>query len=190
MMTKDKKFKQIKTSPILESQKEPLILALDDLKGLKAEILEKQAHITNKSSILIDGYSKMSSNKTIKMNTDVKDTFEKSSQHFVSLSNLLCGEIDHHVSFYERHMLEGAPKEVTIEHDDPDSFENYINKGIKLMKAYTKNRKKEISVIFSRYDHGLTAQLRKFETLQLMLQNMKSTQKENQNETAQIEQSS
>lgn len=146
--------------------------ALIGMYKLFEEIKEKREFIHQKSSALKVLIEELKQKNIIKAAEALEKGLEKSLNDYYALSDMLAGEIVSHVSYYNRYLSpqstneQAENKEENSEKLPPLRPIEALPQEIKLLVSYAKNRKKDLSIIFSRYDHGLTTRMRNFESIQ------------------------
>lgn len=159
--------------PLEEKLRFELETALNGMCLLFEEIKEKRTFIQDQSNSLKNLISELKEKKILKEAELLEQGLDKSLNDYYALSDMLSSEIVSHVSHYKRYidpahdakLIEQAKQEnsITLAPLRPVSA---LPQEIKLINSYVKNRKKDLSVIFSRYDHGLRLRLRNFQSIE------------------------
>lgn len=156
--------KEIPFKPLTDDLRYAFTSALDSLKELNNDINNKKENILEKSKMLKDKIDLLSDNKAIKINPNLKSHCDQSEAEYTHITGVLSQEIAFHLEFYTKYLSEEHPKEVKI--GNATSFEDYIIKTSKLLKNFTKKRRRELDILSSRYENGFNVQLRKVKTVE------------------------
>lgn len=159
--------------PLEEKLRFELETALNGMCLLFEEVKEKRTFIQDQSNSLKNLINELKEKKILKEAELLEQGLDKSLNDYYALSDMLSSEIVSHVSHYKRYidqahdakLVEQAKQEnsITLAPLRPVSA---LPQEIKLINSYVKNRKKDLSVIFSRYDHGLRLRLRNFQSIE------------------------
>ena len=106
----------------------------------------------------------------IKKNDDSSEgeyaELDKSIEHFSALLNKVLMEITVEVDFFTQYTTEEPPKTLPVIGDGSSvSASELIARKVIVMKKGAKNIKKDLSVSFSRYEHGLCSQIKRLKMI-------------------------
>jgi hypothetical protein len=168
-VNKGQKF--IPYSPISETLKAQLSKIIKDLKTIKEIILQNQNTILGKSDSIKNLLEKLQTSQEVKINEKAIDSFEKTQGNYSALAQFYSQELDHYSTFYGKYLELNQSEKIAIQKSDPSkTFVEYIETSIKRLKIFTKKRKKDVVILFSRYNHGFDLQLYKLNLVETHLQ--------------------
>ena len=169
--------KEIPFSPISLQLKAQLEHILKDLTKIKEEILTNQNTISGKNSSIKTMLDKLKVSQDVEINEEAIDTFDKTQNNYSALAQFYIQELNFYVSHYEEYLKDEQPEKISIAKEDSSkTFPEYIEKAVKRLKIFAKKRKKDVTILFSRYNHGFDLQLYKLNLVETHLKSYEKNQ--------------
>jgi len=142
---------------------------LEWLGKIKETIQKNSASINNKNNDIREIVEKLKEVPSIEINKDIFKDFDKNFVNYSSVSQFYIQELDFYISYYSKYLADGHPKEMLVDKNSSDSFFDHISIIMKRLKNLAKKRSKDVRILFSRYDHGFSTQLRQLNVVKSYL---------------------
>ena len=146
---------------------------LAQLQQLAMHIAEQESVIAHKNSIIIEKITTLKESPLFPEQADVRGIFEQAAHDYHALIKEAMEEMIEKCAFFQRHLGEGE-KSIVISATCPEEkvhqeVAKRIEHEIGFLKSYIKRRKKELTVFFSRYEHGFAAHMQRLSNLELQI---------------------
>ena len=171
MENSDKKVESVKEEPkqiafenVSPKIIEDLKVSLAGMEAVRDEIKSKMGQVKGWGDELKQVVSK------IKKGEDDSEgeyaELDKSIEHYSALLNKVLMEISVEIDFFNQYVAEEPPKTLPVIGDgDLVTAAQLIEKKALAMKKGAKNIKKDLSISFSRYEHGLCGQIKRLKLI-------------------------
>lgn len=164
--------KKIDVTDLPDVAKQQFSNAIQQLRDLKAEIIEKKEDALATSESIREKVYALREMKIVSIDEQAIIFSDERLKKFVELLDAMAKEIARSIEFYQSLIALDHPAQVVVMRDTPDAFDIYILDRVKNIKGYVKKAKKDLAVSFSRYTLGFDYQRRQVEHIEELVKNI------------------
>ncbi len=128
--------------------------ALQVLSGLKAELLERQAGMHEQTTALKEKVEEVQELSGNTEDSKLIELFEKTAGDYQRLVENTLKETDFYAQFYQEYIDNPSEQIQALAQSDTTRLTAHVNNEAKLLKSFVKKRRRDFTIIFSRFDHG------------------------------------
>ncbi len=147
--------------------------ALLVLSGLKAELLERKARMHEQTISL---KSKVEEVQELSGNTEdskLIELFEKTAGDYQRLVENTLKETDFYMQFYTAYIESPSEQIQALAQTNTARLEAHVNNEAKLLRSFVKRRRRDFTVIFSRFDHGYANNMSRLKAMKFHVERRK-----------------
>ena len=147
--------------------------ALTVLASLKDELLERQSSMHAQTAELKTRVEEVQELSGDTASSKLIELFEKTAKDYERLVENTIQESDFYTQFY-RAYIDSPPQKIQalIAQDSPQLTAHIVGET-KLLRSYVKRRRKDFTVIFSRFDHGFANNMSRLKAMKFHIQRRK-----------------
>ena len=155
----------IATTALSDEMKAALRDTLGELEKFKEEVAAREATIFEQSKAIRDRIEEVKDIKYVRVNASISDIFEQTAQDYSNLIKNTLAEIGQNSLYYERYFDTDRKQLVVVDRDDDKALDNYVVREIKMLRKYIKDGRKNLAVLFSRYDYGFNRHMQQLKSI-------------------------
>lgn len=162
---------------IIAAQGNPVVLpeqcakelrsALDEVVALQYDVAAREQAISEKAETIKYQFEKIKDIPHLIIKADLGAMFERTANDYKQLIAHVLGETKFYLEFYQEYLDGTATIVRHIKAIDPENLEFHVTVQVKFIRRLVKDHKKNLAVIFSRYDHGFTRHMQNLHMLEL-----------------------
>lgn len=168
----EKMLQSKKAIPFIELSEEiktQLEDSLDQLKIIRETIQSNKTTINDKSKNIKEAIEQLKGAPNIEINQNLFKDFDKNYVNYSAVAQFYIQELDFYISYYSKYLGKDHPKEMLVDKDSSDSFFDHLSHIIRRLRNFAKKRSKDVTILFSRYDHGFNTQIRQLDIVKSYL---------------------
>ncbi len=156
-----------------QEQQTVIVEALKVLAVLKDELLERQSSMQAQTSELKERVAQVQAITGDTEGEKLVELFEKTAHDYERLVENTLKEADFYAHFYQAYIE--APSEQVLEliATDMAKLVAHVANEAKLLRSYVKKRRKDFTVIFSRFDHGFANNVARLKAMKFHVEQRK-----------------
>ncbi len=147
--------------------------ALHVLSTLKTELLERQAGMHKQTTTLKAKVEEVQELSGTNEDSKLIELFEKTSQDYQRLIENTLKETDFYSQFYQAYIDSPSEQIQALMQQDVSRLEAHVNNEAKLLRSFVKRRRRDFTVIFSRFDHGYANNMARLKAMQFHIERRK-----------------
>ncbi|HBS47786.1 TPA: hypothetical protein DEO28_01845 [Candidatus Dependentiae bacterium] len=160
--------KNLKSIPFVEltlDLKNQLASTIKDLEAAKNDLGKGHQQVIDKCDKIRNLIEKLKIDSSVKINDEAFHKFNESFLKYNTLSQFYIEEINFYINYYTKFLGADHPAEIKVDKNSKLTFHEHVANISKSLKNFIRKRKKDLSILFSQYDHGFNLQLRQLEAV-------------------------
>ena len=163
----DKKL--IKVKDLNREEQDKLNYSLKELGILREEIVNKIENIAAQMEIIKKKVETIKQSGKIKINEEDEKKNEEGVKQYMVLLQSILSEVTSQLQYFSNYFSDKKPEKIIVPKNESDDFSEYILGQVKGMNRYIKKVRKNLNVIFSRYQISFKSEISNLEHLQRYL---------------------
>lgn len=170
--------KLIEVKELKQDMQNKLNYSLKELVDLRKEIVDKIENIAAQMEVVKKKIETIKKTGKIKINEeDEKKNEEGVKQYMFLLQNIL-SEVTSQLQYFATYFSDKKPEKIVVPKNESDDFIQYMSGQVKSMSRYIKNVRKNLNIIFSRYQISFKNEISNLEHLQQYLKALELADKQ------------
>lgn len=163
----DKKL--IKVKDLNREEQDKLNYSFKELGILREEIVNKIENIAAQMEIIKKKVETIKQSGKIKINEEDEKKNEEGVKQYMVLLQSILSEVTSQLQYFSNYFSDKKPEKIIVPKNESDDFSEYILGQVKGMNRYIKKVRKNLNVIFSRYQISFKSEISNLEHLQRYL---------------------
>ncbi|MFH1644354.1 MAG: hypothetical protein ABIA74_04230 [bacterium] len=143
--------------------------SLTELVKLRNEVIEKIQTLASQKETLDKKVHEVKKTGKIKFNEEDEKKSLEGVQYYMYLLQNILGEISQQLQYFALYYSDKKPEKIIVPKNESDDFGQYISNQVKSIGRYVKNVRKNLNIIFSRYQVNFKSQVNNLDYLQSYL---------------------